>query len=303
MSESNPSQKNVCAVIITYHPDEEFQARLKLVETQFSLVIIVDNGSQSSSLKMLKRLLEPPHVVLVENAVNLGVAAALNQGVNLALHKGYQWVVTLDQDTVIHSDFLATLIDVYQDSGGGENLIGSNYWDVHKKRNFVQCKAKRLTYLEKKTLITSGTLLPLSLFQKIGFFREDYFIDSVDHEFCLRAKVHGSRSLISCRPIMNHSIGPGVMRTNWLRQILSLSHAPKRKYFIARNSIVTAKEYFFKDPVWSIRQWSQLVAIILSILIFEKDKIKQLKAIIFGVIHGVIGKMGPIEKTWPNGLR
>jgi len=301
MSESDISHNNTCAVIVTYHPDKEFQSRLKLVENQFSLVIIVDNRSRPSSVEILRRLLNDNCSMLIENSENLGIAAALNQGVDIAIQKGYDFVVTLDQDTVIHANFLDSLIDIYHEKGGDGNIIGSNYWDVHKGKNFLQCNDKIKICTERKTLITSGTLFPITLFQKIGYFREDYFIDSVDHEFCLRAKSSGFRSFISCRPIMNHSIGPGVVRGNLLRQRLSLNHAPERKYFIARNSIVTARTYFFQEPIWSIRQGTQLMAILLSILIFEQDKLKQLKAIIVGIFHGIIGKMGPVEKAWPNG--
>lgn len=298
-----PTRDNTCAVIVTYHPDDGLPERLKQVEAQFPLVIVVDNGSRPSTVEMLRRLSRSPHVTLVENPNNLGIAAALNQGVDLASREGFQWIVTLDQDTAIHAGFLAALFDVHLKSGGGDVLIGSNYWNAQKKRNFVQCKDPCAIFQERKTLITSGTLVPLSLFKNIGLFREDYFIDSVDHEFSLRARAHGFRLLISCHPLMNHSIGIGFEQASRLRQLLSLNHSSARKYFIARNSIATAKTYFLREPVWSIRQGVQLLAILLSILLFEEEKLKQSKAFMVGAAHGIIGKMGPIEKTWPNGSR
>lgn len=303
MPSNTPSRDNTCAVIITYHPDEGFPARLQQVEAQFPIVIVVDNGSRPSALEMLRKLSVSPHVILVENPNNLGIAAALNQGVGLASREGFEWVVTLDQDTVLHVDFLSALFDVYLKSGCDDVMIGSNYWDVHKMRNAVQCEGTGAIFLERKTLITSGTLVPLSLFRKIGLFREDYFIDSVDHEFCLRARAHGFRVFISCQPLMNHSIGAGFEQASRLRRVLSLNHSSTRKYFIARNSIATAKTYFLQEPIWSIRQGSQLVAIFLSILLFEQEKLEHFKAFMVGVAHGVSGKMGPIEQTWPNGER
>ena len=182
-------------------------------------------------------------------------------------------------------------------------MVGSNYWDVHRGRNFVRCAEKGSVYRERKTLITSGTLAPLSLFQNIGLFREDYFIDSVDHEFSLRARAHGYRLLISCRPLMQHSIGAGVGHTSQLRQFLSFNHSPARKYFIARNTVATATAYFLQEPAWALRQGWRLVSDLASILLFEREKRKKAKAFLVGVMHGIAGKMGPIEKTWPDGLR
>lgn len=294
-----PTLCNTCAVIVTYHPDEGFAGRLERVRSQFPLVIVVDNGSLSSVMPDAQAGL--PQVYLVANQTNLGIAAALNQGVELAKQRGFEWVVTLDQDTVVATEMLATFIDVYRRSGGGNVMIGSNYRDVHRRRNYIQCT--NAYFMERKTLITSGTLVPLELFDAIGFFREDYFIDSVDHEFCLRARAHGCRILISCSAVMEHNIGAHVAGASRLRQFMSVSHSPTRKYFIARNTIATVKSYFFREPMWGMRQGWRLLSDFASILLFEREKLKRTTAFMVGVAHGFTGKLGPIEKTWPNGAR
>lgn len=301
---SAPSQHNVCAVIVTYQPDEGFPARLERILAQFPLVIVVDNGSQSIAAEMLHQQATHPQVRLVTNQTNLGIATALNQGAELAMQQGFEWIVTFDQDTQVFPDLLAALIDVYEKCGGGNVLIGSNYWDAHRKSDFVQCKNNiRVGFLERKTLITSGTLLSLVLFKAIGSFRDDYFIDSVDHEFCLRARAHGCRILISCRSLMSHSIGAHVEKAGWLRQFMSFNHSPTRKYFIARNTIATVKSYFLQEPMWGMRQGWRLLSDFASILLFESEKLKKATAFMVGVAHGVTGKMGPIEKAWPSGSR
>ena len=303
MPQIKPTRDNTCAIIVTHHPDEGFPKRLKQVEAEFSRVIIVDNGSQYSALEMLRSLSKLSQTALVENLKNLGIAVALNQGVNWASQEGFQWIVTFDQDTVLHSGFLAALFDVYLEGGGGDVLIGSNYWDVHRKRNFVQCDGTGAIFQEQKTLITSGTLVPLSLFEKIGLFREDYFIDCVDLEFSLRARANGFHLLVSCQPLMNQSIGVGMENASNRHRFLPFNHSPARKYFIARNSIATAKTYFFQEPAWSMRQGWRLLSDFASILLFQREKLRKATAFTaVGVGHGITGKMGPIEKAWPNGL-
>lgn len=296
-----PSPRNTCPVIVTYHPDGSFPDRLKRVQSQFPSVIIVDNGSYSPVMPDSQAC--SPQIHLVTNPSNLGIAAALNQGVNLAIQEGFEWVVTLDQDTMPAPDMLATLLDVYRKSGGGNVMIGSNYRDAHRKRDFIRCTDAEIGFRGRKTLITSGTLIPLSLFKTMGFFREDYFIDSVDHEFCLRARAHGFRMLISCRPVMEHGIGAHVENVSKLRQFLSVDHSPTRKYFIARNTIATVKSYFLQEPLWSMRQAARLLADLVSVLLFENEKLKKTTAFMVGIAHGVTGKLGPIEKAWPNGSR
>jgi rhamnosyltransferase len=296
-----PTLYNTCAVIVTYHPDEGFADRLERVRSQFPLVIIVDNDSHY--LALTDNPYSSPRIRFIANQANLGIAAALNQGVDLALQEGFEWVVTLDQDTMLSADMLATLLDVYQNSNLNSVMIGRHYWAAHRKRNFIRCADAETVFQERKTLITSGTLVPLSLFKTIGHYREDYFIDSVDHEYCLRARAHGYRIIISCRPVMNHNIGAPVENGSRLRQFMSFSHSPTRKYYMARNIIATVKTYFFREPMWSFRQGWRLLSIVASILLFENEKLKEAVFFMVGVAHGITGKMGPIEQAWPNGSR
>lgn len=294
-----PTLHNTCAVIVTFLPDEGFSNRLTRVKNQFQLVIIVDNGSQPAVFP--DSLYMAQHIRVIANQENIGIASALNQGVNLAMQEGYGWVVTLDQDTILAEGMLATLLDVYHKSGRDNVMIGSNYWDEHRGRNFIQCADAEIAFQERKTLITSGTLVPLSLFNNIGFFREDYFVDSVDHEFCLRARAHGCRILISCRPVMRHSIGAHVENASRLRKFMSFNHSPSRKYYIARNTVATVRAYLFQEPMWSMRQGWRLLSDFASILLFESEKFKKSIAFMVGIEHGITGKMGSIEKAWPGG--
>lgn len=302
MSRAGPTRENTCAVIVTYFPDSAFPARLQEVLAQFPAAVIIDNGSAAAHAAMLQELAGLPGVTLHANAFNLGIAAALNQGAEFALHHGFEWIVTLDQDTQVAPDMLATLLEVFAECGGGKVIVGSNYWDAHKHRTNVRCGSPGRGFLERKTLITSGTLLSVSSIREVGRFREDYFIDSVDHEFCLRARARGYRILISCRPLMRQAIG-SEMEQQWWTRFMSFDHAPVRKYFIARNTIATAMHYFSREPLWSMRQGWRLLLDLASIILCESNKLRKTQAFMTGLAHGLTGKLGPIEKTWPHGAR
>ncbi len=51
MKDSEPVQltngKEVCAIVVTYHPSSEFPARLSRVLRQVGALVIVDNGSDA----------------------------------------------------------------------------------------------------------------------------------------------------------------------------------------------------------------------------------------------------------------
>ena len=84
-------------------------------------------------------------------------------------------------------------------------------------------------------------------------------------------------------------------------RLMSFNHSARRKYFIARNTVTTAKSYLFQEPAWSARQGWRLAMDLTSIILFETNKTKKSRAFLTGMFHGIIGKMGPIEKTWPRG--
>ena len=298
----SPSEENTCAIIVTYHPDDSFPIRFRETSKQFPQAVIVDNGSNDRAICMLKNLAAHNKVKLITNAANIGVAAALNQAIKFASSRRFEWIVTFDQDTAIFPDLLTTLAHVHGECADERTLIGANYWNANKRRFFLDCRADSVGFQRRKTLITSGMLISLQTFLDIGLFREDYFIDSVDHEFCLRARRFGYQILMSCKPGMTQTIGNTELKETWLRPHMSFNHVPSRKYYIARNSVMTIRIYFRQEPLWSMFQILRLIGDIGSILLYEPEKSKKLRAFARGVRHGVRGKMGPIEVAWPNGF-
>jgi len=286
-----------CAIIVAYNPDREFERRISTVTWQFPRVFIVDNASGAEAQSMLQTLALDPKVQLVLNPENLGIAQALNQGLAHALEDGFSWCVTLDQDTVVFDDMLEVLISVYFDCGHEKVLVGGNYLNVNKQKNFIDCGGGDKSFRERKTLITAGTLVPVREALQMGGFRGDYFIDSVDHEFCLRARDNGFRVVISCKPVMSQSIGSKMEVTSWLSRFASFNHSPIRKYYIARNTLVTARDYCLREPAWAARQAWRLVSDFASILLFESEKFTKAKSFLKGILHGLAGKMGRLPGT------
>ncbi|MEO8839731.1 MAG: hypothetical protein ABI351_13600, partial [Herbaspirillum sp.] len=140
--------------------------------------------------------------------------------------------------------------------------------------------------IRRTTLITSGMLLPVGFAVAIGGFREDFFIDSVDHEFCLRAVDQGAALFVTRESLMRHSIGAPVNGGRWTRT-LSSSHPPMRKYFIARNAIWTVRLHGRRHPLWSLRQFVRIGAEAIGILLFETCRSAKIAALLRGIKDGV----------------
>lgn len=274
---------NTAAVIVSFHPDEKFGERLAKLRDQFAAVYWIDNtpGAAVGS-KHLKDL----DVNYVSEGVNVGLGTALNMGCSAALEDGFEWVVTFDQDSDVADDFLSQQIAFWQKTNSSPFILGCNYTEGHNvdtprfraDDNVVACK----------TVITSGCLMCLPAWEHLGEFRDDYFIDGIDHEICLRGRAKGLVVARHGRVLMNHLIGE---RAKNLRMFPYL-HTPVRKYYGMRNGVRNILQYAASEPLWAARKCATLTWEIVIAALFEPDRGKKLKAIFRGLRDGFRASMG-----------
>ena len=94
-SDETLSSAKTAALVVTYFPDAEFPERLERLLEQVGRLVVVDNGSPEAALGWAGGLVGRDGVTIQRNAANLGIAAALNQGLSLLSDEGYDWVITL----------------------------------------------------------------------------------------------------------------------------------------------------------------------------------------------------------------
>lgn len=290
-----PSAMNVCAIVVAYFPDEGFEARLQSILPQVARLVVVDNTPEAASLSPAITVTWEEQLHRIANHANRGVAEALNQGLEYASQQGYPWALTLDQDTQCYPDMVAILGNVYEGCSPKPAVIGGNYFDPRNHKFKVHIQGGEC--LEQKTVITSGSLIDTRLARAVGGFREDFFIDQVDHEFCLRMRSRGYRVVISRKPVMAHSVGtPGGV---WFPFLGTLpGQPPLRKYFVARNSVVTVCEYWRREPEWCLRRSVRLALGLLLMATLEKQRLAKIRAFVVGFMDGVRRRMGPCRRKW-----
>lgn len=293
-----PKKENICAVIVTYFPDADFSKRVALVALQVDRVVIVDNNSDPATVLVLENLAEHLGVALILNETNLGVGAALNQGLEWLADRGYRWALTLDQDTVLKEDMVESLCSIYANCPEPEKvgIIGCNNFDANSGiLRFKHPKLDKGLYEEVKVLITSGSLMSLDAFEKVGSFRNDFFIDGIDHEYCLRLVANQYKVLLSLYPGMLHSLGnQRVHRFLWRRPITE-NYKPFRHYYIIRNQLVLAQQFIGIETKWVVKNLVNSFKKIFIVLLFEEDKLHKTYAVLLGTLHGLMGKTGKLK--------
>jgi rhamnosyltransferase len=174
-------------------------------------------------------------------------------------------------------------------------VIGSNYDDVTQRIPGAIDPASLDDHWDEVDLvITSGSLLPLAAYFAIGPFREEFFIDYVDEDYCLRAKAKGYRVIRSRKHLMSHAIGSPTLHANFGVRKWTTNHSPDRRYYIARNNTVLLREYGnFPAGMWALKSLSRRLRQCKRIALYESMKTRKIAAVLQGWWDGIRGNMGP----------
>ena len=295
----------ISAIIVTYNPDiNRLKKVVSALNNQIDKLILVDNGSTNSNkiLNTLKNKRYKIEVILLKQ--NLGLAKGLNIGVK-SLKKS-DFVLTLDQDTIIKKNAIKTSINEYilLDKGMQSKtaIIHLNYEKIGNRLiDRLIFKLLRLDKSELKSnknhyrffypvryVAQSGMLIKFTIANKLKF-NEALFIDQVDREYCSRITKQGFIILENKKILSKHKLGLGVRINNQLIRY----EDKKRLHYFTRNSAyllkiheLPASEYFFTMALFYRRY----------ILVKGFRPIPSLiRLYTYATIEGFMGKLGAIR--------
>lgn len=303
-------------LVITFEPPPTIVSRLHLLLGQLEPLFVVDNGSSPEIRRLLAReAAENPSLLVRFNDRNLGVASALNLGFQWAIERGHDRLIALDQDSLPAPGMIRELLTVYdlQPNRGGLAVVAPNVIDPGADVNALYLRPRGGIFFERvpcrrgvldnvSIIITSGSLNNLAAYQKIGPFRDDFFIDYVDTEYCLRAIQHGYKIVVACNATLHHRLGDQEKRQIGSLTLRPTFHSPLRWYYINRNRIAMFGLYAFRAPYWAIYDFLVAVYAFLKMLLYEDQKLKKTLAVLLGIWDGLLHRMGPIVPSYKRWL-
>ncbi len=286
----------ILAAVVTYNPDGDLKRNLSALRAQVDAVTVIDNGS--ANLRDVERAALETGCELVRNGANLGIAAALSQAARLAQARGYAWLATFDQDSLLMPDAIAALLNVLDGHPERDRIAvmamtrrdrgtGRDYhfrWDILNQTPVWQ---------SVRTTITSGSLVRVAAFDDVGLFDDALFIDSVDHEFCLRCRSHGWLVIEARARLMDHSIGASTEHSFLGYPITCMNQSPTRRYYITRNQLEVCRRYALKDFVWSLTGLYVLAGGSVLTVIYEPDRWAKFTAMLAGARDFALRRFGP----------
>jgi rhamnosyltransferase len=271
---------NLAAIIVAFNPEADFVNLVDECSHQFSEVLIIFNSENRTSLSTTG------NVTVIENDSNAGLSKALNQGVmSCQQKKNIEWCIFFDQDTQLMPGFVTHLSDCILKVGDKEkpSIIGQNY--INRSGTKRAYKIDMLTRIDAP-IVTSGSAIPVSMFERIGIFDENLFIEGIDTEFCLRAVSHGLGIYVSSDVLMVHGAGDDKSAKCFGRIVNVSGHKPERFYLQWKHHVYAYKKTYKDLGFVFLKVFPSLIRNLLVIILFEKRKISIVMACFRGLRDG-----------------
>ncbi|MGI9179337.1 MAG: glycosyltransferase family 2 protein [Longimicrobiaceae bacterium] len=229
MSRSPSAPPRVTAVVLNWCGEADTAACLRsLLASDYPMlhILLVDNGSPDGSGERLHCAF--PQVEYLHVGENTGYSGGNNRGIERALEGGAEFVLVLNNDTLVEPDCVARLVEVAcatREVGavGGKIL----YFDAPARiwfggGDFSRLRAVGLHRHEREAdpdptggaveevsfLTGCCLLIPARVLREVGPFEEDFFMYVEDLDLTYRMRAAGYRLLYQPGARLLHRVAP-----------------------------------------------------------------------------------------------
>lgn len=253
----------LAATVILYKPEEigmdTVKANIQSYAFYSDIIYVVDNSPEET---MANRELASSigKCVYIYNGNKGGIAGAQNKACRQAIKDGYEWLMTMDQDSIFEPEQIKTymhLVETYIPTDEKavsfgpqiKNMNQQIYWTKQIrfkilspiKRKILGKRWKPRQALQKPVLefpegiIASSNIIKLSAWEEVGGFDEFLFIDEVDLDFCHKLKRLGYRIVKFRDAYLTQFYGA---KTFSILPKYFGKYSPFRLYYIFRNMYI-----------------------------------------------------------------
>lgn len=261
----------ILGVIITYNPElKRLQNNINSIVEQVNNILIIDNNS--SNIKEIENKFINKKIKILKNKENIGIASALNKGLNYAQKNKYNYILTLDQDSISTNNMVKELRNGFRKEKN-IGIVSPSVFDLNVKKYMTKKIEHR--YEEVEWSITSGGLCKVKSLLKVNGFDEILFIDCVDLDICLKLKKIGEKIVLSKFATLEHEVGKMKIKKFCGIKFNVTNHSSFRVYYIFRNNLYI--NHCYKNN--GLKGKLKLIKKFWGIMFYEKDKYEKIKSI------------------------
>jgi GT2 family glycosyltransferase len=271
-------------------------------------IIVVDNGSSDGTTQAIRERF--PQVTVLENAENLGFTGGNNVGICHALESGAEYIMLLNNDTVVASDMLQHLISVAETDPGIGIVTPTIYYYDEPTR--IWCAGagidwrRVITWRLRAEEIDDGTPRPVqevdfasgcaicvrrSVVERIGLLDPRFFIYFEETEWCMRISQAGYRCVLVPQSKVWHKVSSAMQQGS-----------PRAAYYMTRNTLL-----FLHKSLPGMRAYSTISIAIARELVFitvmslrprHRHRRVERTARLYGILDFLRGRFGKMPENY-----
>ena len=246
---------------------------LQAAGSSLEQIVVVDNASTDHSPEQLRAEFGTV-LTIIESNSNQGYASGLNLGIEHALLNGFDWLLLMNNDTIVDPNFLAALAQAAD--GNTETLFGpvifffdnpEIIWAMGDYRvqgtmfgynRFLNHKLKPNLPDQLAVDFLNGCcmLVHRDIFERIGVWDTTYYMYGEEVDFCWRAQQAGFRMATVTKAHMLHKVSSSAKRIGSRALYLRVRNQNwfYRRYANPAQVILMALFSFLRNMIYSIKR-------------------------------------------------
>lgn len=185
----------IYAIVSLYNPSRDNIVNIDKTAELFEKMIIIDDSEKNHTFSFFKN----NNITAFWNGENVGLTKTINRGLEEAQANGADWVVILDQDGRFNKHILEVYLNYIKDNdiSSVALLCPQLNYDRHRRN-------EKDGYKEVSFCDLSGAMINMNAYKNLGRFDERFFIDGLDTEWCLRARLNGYKIVMCKEALLDH---------------------------------------------------------------------------------------------------
>lgn len=296
---SNQNYPKVVIILLNWNGKEdtiECLESLKHITYRNYELLLVDNGSTDGSVERFNELY--PNIDIVINEKNLGYAEGNNVGIRTAMDKGADYILLLNNDTVVDPEFLGELVtaaesdikigfvgpkvyyynyegrkDIINFAGGKLDMLKgiTTHIGINEMDGGQYDQIKEVDYIEGSCILAKKEMLNI-----IGLLDPVYFAYWEDNDWCKRGYAAGYRSFFAPMAKIWHKTSASNIGT------MNLYYMTRNRLWFMKKNASNLQYLVFSIYFFGFQFWYYCL-----VLILYYRNLKKLTSFFNGVIDGV----------------
>lgn len=276
---------------------EDFARSVAAVDYPAYRLFAVDCGSRDGSAELLERAY--PDTEVIRAGANLGFTGGNNLAIEHALAWKPDYVLFLNNDTVVEPGFLRALVAQADDRtmvvpkirylfdpalisthAGDFDWTRGVFRDTHHGQPDGPATSVRR---ELRTASMCCMLVPAAVFDRVGMMDDTYFMYYDDTDYLVRARGHGYRLVYEPSAVIDHRES-GSSGGGW--------YTPFKSYYATRNRLYLMKKHVSRPRFWLFTAYFWLTRPPVALRFLVTGQRRQLRAMMLGIRDYYRGRMG-----------